>query len=98
MYRLFSARFGLLNGLPPTGKELTVCSLCILTICYLSVFFCFGFEGEIWVLIDIVPGQCLLVTFKSFRLMLYAIDRNLLLIVPVPGHNIIFFTFVINSD
>ena len=31
MYRLFSARFGLLNDLPPTGKELTVRSLCILT-------------------------------------------------------------------
>ena len=48
---------------PPFGKELlirlSICSLCILTICYFS----FGFEGWIWVLIASVTGLCILVTF-----------------------------------
>ena len=48
----------------PIGKELltqlTICSLCILTICYFSYF---GFEGGICVLIALVPGHCILVTF-----------------------------------
>ena len=37
---------------------LTMCSLCILTI-----FTRFGFEGWIWVLIASVPGLCILFTF-----------------------------------
>ena len=51
---------------PPFGKELltrlTICSLCMLTICNFSYFpFCFG--CRIWVLIASVPGHCCLVTF-----------------------------------
>ena len=45
---------------PPFGKELitrlTICSLCILTICN-SVISLFSFEGGIWVLISPVPGH-----------------------------------------
>ena len=44
---------------PPFGQELftrlTICSLCIMTICNVNVFR-FGFEGLIWVLIASVPG------------------------------------------
>ena len=51
---------------PPFGKELltrlTICSLCIMSICNLS-YFPFSFEGGIWVLIAPVPGPCILVTF-----------------------------------
>ena len=51
---------------PPFGKELfirlTICSLCILTICNL-VISRFGFEGGIRVLIAPVSSQCLLLTF-----------------------------------
>ena len=43
---------------PYFGKELlprlTICSLCILTLCNFS-YFPFGFEGWIWVLIASVP-------------------------------------------
>ena len=52
---------------PSFGKELptrlTVCSLCILTICVISIISRFGFEGGIWVLIALVPGHCIRVTF-----------------------------------
>ena len=52
----------------PFGKELptwlTICSLCILTICNFS-YFPFGFEGGILLLIVPVPGHCILVTFFS---------------------------------
>ena len=48
---------------PPFRKELptwlTICSLCILTICNLDVS-CFGFKGVIWVLIAPVPGHFIL--------------------------------------
>ena len=44
---------------PPFGKEfltrLTICSLCIVTICNFS-YFPFCFEGWNWVLIASVPG------------------------------------------
>ena len=47
---------------PPFGKELltrlTICSLCILTICNFSCF-----EGWIWVLIASVPCLCIRFTF-----------------------------------
>ena len=50
---------------PPFGKELltrlTICSLCILTICNFS----FGFEGWIWVLIASVPGLCIRFTLLT---------------------------------
>ena len=46
---------------PPFGKELpirlTICSLCILTICNFSYF-----VGRIRILIASVPGHCILVT------------------------------------
>ena len=62
-YYLFSSLW--VAKWPPLGKELltrlTVCSLCILTICIL-VIFRFGFEGWIWVLIASVPGLCILFT------------------------------------
>ena len=41
--------------------QLTICSLCILTICNFS-YFPFGFEGGTLVLIDPVPGHCILAT------------------------------------
>ena len=48
---------------PLFGKELltrlTICTLCILTICNFS-YFPFGFEGWIGVLIASVPGFCIL--------------------------------------
>ena len=54
---------------PPFGKQLltrlTICSLFILTICYLN-FSRFGFEGRIWVLTASVPDRCVL--FTSFEL------------------------------
>ena len=53
---------------PPFGKELptllTICSLCILTICNFS-YFPFGFEDRICVLIAPVPGHCILFTFRK---------------------------------
>ena len=56
---------------PPLGKyllaRLTICSLCILTICNL-VIFRFGFEGWIWVLVAQVPGLCILFTFTVLKL------------------------------
>ena len=46
---------------PSFGKELltwlTICYLCIWTICNLSIFR-FGFDGWIWVLTASVPGLC----------------------------------------
>ena len=39
--------------------RLTICSLCILTICNFS-YLPFCFEGLIWVLIASVPGLCIL--------------------------------------
>ena len=57
-------RFGLRSG-HILGKEqlprLNICSLCILTICYL-VNVRFGFEGGAGVLIEPIPCHCLLVT------------------------------------
>ena len=48
------------------GKEpparLTLCSLCIMSICNFS-YFRFGFEGGIWFLFAPVPVHCLLVAF-----------------------------------
>ena len=53
---------------PPFGKELltrlTICYLCVLTICNFS-YSRFGFEGGIRVLIAPVPGRCILVTFSE---------------------------------
>ena len=43
--------------------RLTICSLCILTICDIS-YFPFWFWGLIWVLTASVPGLCILLTFK----------------------------------
>ena len=52
----------------PLGKELltrlTICSLCMLTFVILIISR-FGFERGIWVVIDPVPGHCILVTFKK---------------------------------
>ena len=50
------------------GKELltrlTICSLCILTICNIKIVNSrFGFEGGICVLIVPILGHCILVTF-----------------------------------
>ena len=42
---------------------LTICSLCILTLCNFS-FFPFWFKGWIWVLIASVPDVGILFTFK----------------------------------
>ena len=57
---------GSVAGWPPFGgrllTRLTICSLCILTICYIS-FSRFGFEVWIWVLIASVPDLCILFTF-----------------------------------
>ena len=59
---------------PPFGKELftrlTICPLCILTICNVSDFRV-GFQGLIRVLIASVPGFCIrftcfTITFSSF--------------------------------
>ena len=51
---------------PPFGKELlnrlTICFLCILTICNLVISH-FGFEVGIWVLIAPIPCLYILVTF-----------------------------------
>ena len=51
---------------PPFEKELltwlTICSLCIMSVCNFS-YFPFGFEGRIWVLITPVPGHCFIFTF-----------------------------------
>ena len=56
----------------PFGKELstrlTICSLCILTVCNFS-YFPFWFEGGILVLIATVAGHCILVT-NYFQLTL----------------------------
>ena len=53
---------------PYFGKELlprlTICCLCILTLCNFS-YFRFGFEGWIWVLIASVPDVGILFTFKQ---------------------------------
>ena len=53
---------------PPFWKELltllTICSLCILTICDFS-YFRFGFEGGIWVLIAL-PLHTVLLLLKIF--------------------------------
>ena len=53
---------------PPFETELltrlTICSLCILTICnVILVISRFGFEGWSWVLIALVPGIGILLTF-----------------------------------
>ena len=57
---------------PPFGKELltrlTICSLCILTI-YNSIISRFGFVGGIWILIFLVPGLCILITFTKENLL-----------------------------
>ena len=50
---------------------MTICSLCILTICNL-VISRFGFEGWIWGLIASVPGLCILFTFLLFVLQFLA--------------------------
>ena len=47
--------------------RLTICSLCILTICIFS-YFPFGFEGWICVLIASIPGLCILFTFIKYTL------------------------------
>ena len=51
---------------PPFGKKLltrlTICSICILTICNISYFPFLVFEGWSWVLIASVPDFCILVT------------------------------------
>ena len=51
---------------PPFGKELlprlTICSLCILTICNFG-----GFEGWIWVLIVSVPDLCMPFTYSYLQ-------------------------------
>ena len=56
---------------PPFGKELparlTICSLCILTICNF-IFFSFCFHGGILVLIAPVPSHCILVTFSHISI------------------------------
>ena len=51
-------RFGLLSG---HLTRLTICFLCILTICIISNF-PFGFEGWIWVLVASVPDLCIMFT------------------------------------
>ena len=65
--------------LPPFGKELptrlTICSLCILTICNLDVS-CFGFKGVIWVLIAPVPGHfILLLENTQLMFVIHVIDN-----------------------
>ena len=54
---------------PPFGKQLltllTICSLCILTICNIS-YFPFGFEGWIGVLIASDPDLCIKFTSSFF--------------------------------
>ena len=45
--------------------RLTICSLCILTICNF-IYFRFGFEGWIWVLISSVHDLCILFTFNVY--------------------------------
>ena len=54
------------------GKELlarlTICSLCILTICNFSYF---PFEGWICVLIASVPGLCILVFINPSNLLYF---------------------------
>ena len=63
--------------LPPFGKylltRLTICSLFILTICYIS-YFPFWFEGWSWVLIALVPDLCILFTLTI--LILYSFFDN----------------------
>ena len=69
---------------PPFGKKmltrLTICSICIFTICYL-VISRFGFEGGIWGLIVPVPVHCILVTlvFQSgtVKIGMYVYFNNL---------------------
>ena len=55
---------------PSFGKELltrlTICSLCILTICNFVIPH-FGFEGWIWFLIASVSGLCILFTFLTLN-------------------------------
>ena len=64
---------------PAFGRELlirlTICSLCISTICYFS-YFPFGFEGWIWVLIASVPGLC--IRFTNIFLLVLGISGNIL--------------------
>ena len=68
---LILVRFRLVADWPPFGKvlltRLTICSLCILIFVNL-VISRFGFEGGFWVLIALVPGHCILVTFKTYYL------------------------------
>ena len=66
-------RFGLLSGHLLEKKlltRLTICSLYILTV--ILVISRFGFEGWIWVLIALVPGHCIFVTFSNYLLWLYS--------------------------
>ena len=67
--------------LPTFGKELparlTLCSLCIMSICNLVIPL-FGFEGSIWVLIAPVPGHCLLLAFRlwcMFRILMLSVKE-----------------------
>ena len=50
------------NGKVSHILTLTICFLCILTICNIS-YFPFWFEGWIWALIASVPDLCILFTF-----------------------------------
>ena len=72
MHRLFLVWFRLLSGhfLGQLLTRLTVCSLCIMSICNLS-YFPFCFEGWILVLIVAVPGHCLPFTFTDLLFQLW---------------------------
>ena len=58
---------------PPFGKELltrlSICCLCILTICIFS-FFPFGVKGCIWVVTASGPGLCILLLLERLCNML----------------------------
>ena len=61
---LFLVRFGLLFGHRWERAAHSVDLMFSLTICYFS-YFCFGFDGWVWVLITSVPGLCILFTLKA---------------------------------
>ena len=69
--------------------RLTICSLCILTICNIS-YFRFGFEGWSWVLIASVPDLCLLFYLYCF---IMAASKYIWIIVYIKTTNTNIFLF-----
>ena len=76
MFILVLVRFGLLSGYLLGNRCLTICSLCILTICIL-VISRFGFKGWIWD--RIASGPDLFILFKllaSYSIYPFPVEKS----------------------